>query len=226
LRDEYQKTSPARYHLRFFLLAVNFFLCWARHFTSSSSRTQFTMLFLTKRHTGGSGQKSGKETCLSILGLFLAICLIGGLAALIYGRGRNENRSFIFMCSFRWLRSGLVVGRLSVTIAGAVVFGVGVLFTVVFILLVFFCLKETTPKSSAGNHQRQQQRHRPEMSAVSSTQAMTTVSHNVYPNLGEHIHGDFGQHPVQSPTKTQAFSALNQSHSSATSHYLRDHRFD
>ena len=179
------------------------------------------MLFLAKRHPAGAEQRSSKEGCLSILGLLLAIALIGGLAALIYGR-RNESRAFVFTSSLLWLRSGLVVHSQSATITGAIVFGVAVCFTVLLVLLIFYCLKQNPSTTS---QQQQRRPHRQEMSHVQTSQTVNTVSHppryeqhvfspsNVYPNLGEH-------------TQTPAFSALNQSHSSANSHSLRDNRFD
>lgn len=43
------------------------------------------MLFLTKRNRGDQ-HRSGKDACLSIIGLFLAIGIIAGLAGLIYGK--------------------------------------------------------------------------------------------------------------------------------------------
>ena len=47
------------------------------------------MIFLSKRPHKSDGS-SGKEACLSIIGLFLAIGLIGGLAGLIYGRKKLQ----------------------------------------------------------------------------------------------------------------------------------------
>lgn len=43
------------------------------------------MIFFSKRDNTG-GQSSNIEACVSILGLFLAIGIFGGLAALIYGK--------------------------------------------------------------------------------------------------------------------------------------------
>ena len=43
------------------------------------------MLFLTKRYRGDQ-PRSGKDACLSIIGLILAIGIVAGLAGLIYGK--------------------------------------------------------------------------------------------------------------------------------------------
>ena len=52
------------------------------------------MLFLYKR-THPDRQRSGKDACLSIIGLFLAIGIVAGLSGLIYGKSiAHFNRWF------------------------------------------------------------------------------------------------------------------------------------
>ena len=43
-----------------------------------------TMIFFSKQKNGGQ-RSSSTEACVSILGLFVAVGVVGGLAALIYG---------------------------------------------------------------------------------------------------------------------------------------------
>lgn len=91
------------------------------------------MLFLNKRnHT--DQRRSGKDACLSIIGLFLAIAIITGLAGLIYGKSMIN---FISIAIVSCL--GLVKSVMTMIIAFGIVLGVSVVCTVLFILLIVIC---------------------------------------------------------------------------------------
>ncbi|CAF1420517.1 unnamed protein product [Adineta steineri] len=94
------------------------------------------MIFFSK-HNNASRHSSSTEACVSILGLFIACGILGGLAALIYG---------------------LVRGISSGTIGGGIVLGVSLICAVILTIVFVCCLKKTDGNSdaneqrSAGNH--------------------------------------------------------------------------
>jgi hypothetical protein len=93
------------------------------------------MIFLSKR-TIGNGQQSGKNTCLSFLGLVFAIGFLGGLGALIYGKIKHKMINIISFLSL-----GLIKSISIWTIVGGVVLGTSVILSIIFILMITFVIK-------------------------------------------------------------------------------------
>jgi len=94
------------------------------------------MIFLSKRPIG-NGQRSSKQTCLSFLGLILAIGFLGGLGALIYGKTKHKMINIISFLSL-----GLIKINFIWKIVGGVVLGTSVILSIIFILMITFCYKK------------------------------------------------------------------------------------
>ena len=93
------------------------------------------MIFLSRAEPT---RRSGKEACLSIIGFFIAIGIIVGIAGLIFG-----NKNLRLVCFFNlFVLLGLVKNYTSATIAGGVVLGVSIFLTILFILTLGSCLKK------------------------------------------------------------------------------------
>ncbi|CAF0907307.1 unnamed protein product [Adineta ricciae] len=163
------------------------------------------MIFLSKR-PNRSQASSGKEACLSIIGLFLAIGLVGGLTALIYG---------------------LIKGNSSGVIGGGIALGVSIFLTVLFVLLIVFCLKTEHLSSHTRRHNpKGQMRHTPsshEIPSISIEQKYGRTNglypQVIYPQIPlefvDNSNYGFGRQMVHSPLPPPAFDSLNQSQSSA-----------
>ncbi|UJR30810.1 hypothetical protein I4U23_018328 [Adineta vaga] len=103
------------------------------------------MIFFSKQKNNAR-QTSSSEACISIIGLFIAVGLLGGLSALIYG---------------------LIKGSSSGKIGGGIVLGVSVIAAIIFALVFIFCLKNNNTNSDENDQQstsnrprqRQQRRH-------------------------------------------------------------------
>ncbi|CAF1102188.1 unnamed protein product [Adineta ricciae] len=179
------------------------------------------MIFFSKQKNGGQ-RSSSTEACVSILGLFVAVGLVGGLAALIYG---------------------LVKGSASGVIGGGVVLGVSVVTGVILALVFIFCLKNVVDESNESNQQatnRGRQRHRrhhgerePTTShEVSHVTAMHRYDHQHRPprttsdaeiqmysqnnnhSLTDSTYSNYSKQTPLSPSKVSSSMHLNQSHNS------------
>ncbi|CAF1368874.1 unnamed protein product [Adineta steineri] len=113
------------------------------------------MIFFSK-HNNASRHSSSTEACVSILGLFIACGILGGLAALIYG---IKILFFFLLTSKKYsFILGLVRGISSGTIGGGIVLGVSLICAVILTIVFVCCLKKTDGNSdaneqrSAGNH--------------------------------------------------------------------------
>ncbi|UJR15793.1 hypothetical protein I4U23_002725 [Adineta vaga] len=174
------------------------------------------MIFLSKRPHRNE-HLSGKEACLSIIGLFLAIGLIGGLAGLIYG---------------------LIKSNSSATIAGGISFGIAVFLTVIFFLMIVFCLNTHQFDSKPNrHHQNGQKKHintsheLPSISTGQTYDQTTGFNHQIiYPPLPLEFvdSSNYGSNkPIHhSPSQTAIFDSLNQSQSSTNALDFRQNYYN
>ncbi|CAF2879772.1 unnamed protein product [Rotaria sp. Silwood2] len=136
------------------------------------------MIFSSKR-SNTRRRTPSVEACVSILGLFVAIGLIGGVAALIY-----------------------VKGSLTGTIGGGIVFGVSAIFSIILVLVVKGCLKNNNvdsntneTHSSADEHQFKRNRQ-VEHEQVSSHEITVISEMHKYDQQQR-------QHPYDTNTRSQ-----------------------
>ncbi|CAF1461521.1 unnamed protein product [Adineta steineri] len=174
------------------------------------------MIFLSKRPNRYQGS-STREACLSIVGLFLSIGLIGGLAGLIYGLVTNSAPSTMF---------------------GAIAFSISLFFTIIFILVIIFCLKSVTGDSNKKRHK--QNAH---IKHINSAQNISTIS--TAPNyeqtssyntqiyspsvpieLLDNSTNGFGKQMQSSSLPPIAFDSLNHSNSSTNIYDLRQNYYN
>jgi hypothetical protein len=186
------------------------------------------MLFLSKR-PNRSQNAPGAEACLSIIGLFLAIALISGLAGLIYGQ--CDPWTSLLISRIRLFPSGLTNNSSSAVVAGAAVFGVSLPLGIIFVLTIVFCLKTTQTKP---NHRKVRGRmthtNNPhEITGISTIQKTESPSGSypqiLYPPLPsgftDSSHYGFGKQTLAPPMQTTTFDSLNQSYSSANGYHVR-----
>ncbi|CAF0793921.1 unnamed protein product [Rotaria sp. Silwood1] len=181
------------------------------------------MIFISKRNIG-NGHSSNKEACLSIIGLFLAVGFIGGLAGLIYG---------------------LVKGSSSGTIAGAIVLGISIVLTIIFVFTVVLCLKNNNINSNTNqqqqqHHQRKQNRQTKHDYSLREIKTISTVqkyeqnndlnkqmfSSSISRKLAEKKNYGFTKHTIQPSSKSFIFTYLNDSHSSINSNNSRQNNYN
>ncbi|CAF2371667.1 unnamed protein product [Rotaria sp. Silwood2] len=180
------------------------------------------MIFISKRNIGNE-HSSNKEACLSIIGLFLTIGFIGGLAGLIYG---------------------LVKGSLSGTIGGAIVLGISIFLTIIFVFTIVICLKNNNINSNTNQQQhhreRKQNRQTKHDDSLREIKTISTVqkyeqkndlsrqmSSSSIPNqlAGKKYYG-FTKHAMQPSSKSFTFTYLNDSHSSINSNSSRQNNYN
>ncbi|CAF1205818.1 unnamed protein product [Rotaria magnacalcarata] len=179
------------------------------------------MIFISK-HNNERLHSSNKEACLSIIGLFLAIGSIGGLAGLIYG---------------------LVKDNSSATIAGATVLAVSIIFSIMFVFLIVFCLKNNNNDSNTNQHHQHRRKQNFRIKQENSSPEIKTISitQNDEPNNASRAQMFSSSTPTQSPNKTNhnfteqtetptsklyTFTYLNESHSSIGSSSSRHNSYN
>jgi hypothetical protein len=156
------------------------------------------MIFLSKQNNTSPGQSSNTEACVSILGLCLAIGLIGGAAALIYGIFIVLLLNYI---TYSYFFAGLVKGNLTATIGGAAVFGISALFSIILVLVFIYCLKNNNVNSNINQHQHQHQHNHHVQHGQTSSHELAVIS-------GIHKYDNHSQQ--QQPSKTSSFVLSNQ----------------
>ncbi|CAF3467901.1 unnamed protein product [Rotaria sp. Silwood1] len=130
------------------------------------------MIFSLKR-SNTQGRSPSIETCVSILGLFLAMGLIGGIGALIYG---------------------LIRPSLTGMIGGGVVFGVSAIFIIILVLVLKGCFKNNNVNSNTNDLQsstdgRQFRRnHQVEREQVSSHEITVISETHKYDQQQQKLH--------------------------------------
>ncbi|CAF2097726.1 unnamed protein product [Rotaria magnacalcarata] len=90
------------------------------------------MIFSSRQRSNGIQRSPNMESYISIIGLFLACGLLGGLSTLIYG---------------------LIKGSSTETFGGGVVLGVSAAFSVLLVLFVILCLKNNDVDSNTNERQ-------------------------------------------------------------------------
>jgi len=162
------------------------------------------MIFLSKQNNTSPGQSSNTEACVSILGLCLAIGLIGGAAALIYG-------IFIFILlnyvTYSYFFAGLVKGNLTATIGGGAVFGISALFSIILVLVFIYCLKNNNVNSNINQYPTSTHQHQHQHQHNHHVQHGQTSSHELAVISGIH---KYDNHSQQQSSKTSSFVLSNQ----------------
>ncbi|CAF3306898.1 unnamed protein product [Rotaria socialis] len=179
------------------------------------------MIFISK-HNNGHLNSSNKEACLSIIGLFLVIGSIGGLAGLIYG---------------------LVKDGSTATIAGAIVLAVSILFSIIFVFLIVFCLNDNNNDSSTNQHhqhrrkqnfQAKQENFSPKIKTISTTQThepnnasrAQMCSSPIPTQSPNKINHNFTKQAETPSSKSYTFTYLNESHLSIGSNSSRYNNYN
>lgn len=195
------------------------------------------MIFFSKQKNTGQ-RSSSTEACVSILGLFIAVGFVGGLAALIYGLKFHPHQ-----CPISIFLIGLIKGSSSGVIGGGVVLGVSVVSGVILALVFIFCLKKAVEESNESNQQatnrarQRQRRHRGEREPTTSHEVshatathrydhyprppqtthdaeMQMYSQNHHHSLTDSTYSNYSKQAPLSPSKVPSSMHLNQSHNS------------